>query len=610
MQFFKQRRSLSSAKKNVVPINKRRSSRYSTKDNVLFLALISVAVFIILANIAMHYHMNGTSDTSLSHKSIFFNKALKRDSSTSSLKAGGGRSSSSVSLQQQQQKENQANSNPNTVEEENNVLGTLTCKNYNNGLTKESIEEMIYWKDIASDKAAHNFASPFYDHDKYLLFQPDHGGWNNIRMAMETIIVLAIGTGRTLVLPPEAKMYLLTNWFSKQKKEFGFNDFFDLEALANDHSFINIITMKEFLTNHLPKLINPKTKQPYPKIGKTNWDGVNDLHPLWNYMSDNAFVDESWQPAQCIAVIPTSTEESHTQMLDVELRKIFTGQKRTSEKYINNPVPVNASLFQRIAEQEAERIYPCIFTAQTENPNILYFPVNPKLKMRMLTHFYSFVTFENWKQDVWMKRLIRDYIRYKDEFFCVAARIVQEIRTKAREHDPTNVEGTFDAFHVRRGDFQYKKIKLSAEELYESSKGELKEGGTLYIATDEKDKSFFKLFEEKFNVLFLDDFVNPYLHGMNTNFYGMMDQLISSRSRVFFGSYRSTFSGYINRMRGYYSTRYKLPGYKEGIIDSWYFTPEEYKEEMRKYMAVRLPLYMREFPVAWRDIDLGIGEAL
>ena len=365
--------------------------------------------------------------------------------------------------------------------------------------------------------------------------------------------------------------------------------------------------MEEFLTNHLTKLINPKTNQPYPKISQTKWDGVRDLHPLWNYFNANAYVDETWHPGQCVAVIPTSIDEVHTNKLHAALRNIATG-KKSFEQFTNNPTDVNESIYKRIAELEAERV-PCVYNAKMHNSPLLFFPVNAKLKLRMLTHFYSFVIFEDWKRDIWIKRLIRDYIHYKDEFICVASRIVQEIRKKARDYDPNNLYGAYDSFHVRRGDFQYKKIKISAQELYDSSKNQIKKGGTLYIATDERDKSFFDIFKQKgYNVLFLDDFINPYLHGMNTNFYGMMDQIIASRSNVFFGSFRSTFTGYINRIRGYYSTKHRFPGYRNGIIDSWYFTPEEFKEEMRKYMSVRLPLYMREFPTAWRNIDLGVEE--
>jgi hypothetical protein len=37
---------------------------------------------------------------------------------------------------------------------------------------------------------------------KFLAFQVDFGGWNNILMQFEIMVILACITGRTLVLPP------------------------------------------------------------------------------------------------------------------------------------------------------------------------------------------------------------------------------------------------------------------------------------------------------------------------------------------------------------------------------------------------------------------------
>ena len=48
-----------------------------------------------------------------------------------------------------------------------------------------------------------------YHEQKYLVFEPDNGGWNNIRMAAETAMVFAHATGRTLVMPPTTVWYLL-----------------------------------------------------------------------------------------------------------------------------------------------------------------------------------------------------------------------------------------------------------------------------------------------------------------------------------------------------------------------------------------------------------------
>ena len=49
---------------------------------------------------------------------------------------------------------------------------------------------------------------------RYVVFQPDLGGWNNIRMSLEVTIVFALVTGRILVLPPRSVLYLL----NKNKK--------------------------------------------------------------------------------------------------------------------------------------------------------------------------------------------------------------------------------------------------------------------------------------------------------------------------------------------------------------------------------------------------------
>jgi hypothetical protein len=61
-------------------------------------------------------------------------------------------------------------------------------------------------------------------------------------------------------------------------------------------------------------------------------------------------------------------------------------------------------------------------------------------------------------------------------------------------------------------------------------------------------------------------------------------------------------------MRGYYVTKYKLDGYQDGTMQSYYFRPPVMKEIMRKYQAIEQPLFSREFPTAWRDIDRGIME--
>ena len=44
----------------------------------------------------------------------------------------------------------------------------------------------------------------------------------------------------------------------------------------------------------------------------------------------------------------------------------------------------------------------------------------------------------------------------------------------------------------------------------------------------------------------------------------MLDQLVASKGRVFFGTWWSTLSGYVNRMRGYYISKHGLDGHEDG----------------------------------------------
>jgi hypothetical protein len=112
-------------------------------------------------------------------------------------------------------------------------LAGLDCSPYG-GPSNDIAQEMVYWEDIPSDS---EYQSKFRKPGQYMTFESDHGGWNNVskkvacyymtlvfllpgslnqkilcvqlRMAMETCLAIAAATGRTLVLPPEAGIYLL-----------------------------------------------------------------------------------------------------------------------------------------------------------------------------------------------------------------------------------------------------------------------------------------------------------------------------------------------------------------------------------------------------------------
>ena len=82
-----------------------------------------------------------------------------------------------------------------------------------------------------------------YLDEKYVTFEPDVGGWNNIRMQFELVLVYALVTGRTLVLPNDQPMYLLMEGKKKQNQH-GFDDYFPFDWISTR---MPVITMKEFL---------------------------------------------------------------------------------------------------------------------------------------------------------------------------------------------------------------------------------------------------------------------------------------------------------------------------------------------------------------------------
>mmetsp|Transcript_49195 Transcript_49195/g.96191 ORF Transcript_49195/g.96191 Transcript_49195/m.96191 type:complete len:632 (+) Transcript_49195:77-1972(+) len=486
-------------------------------------------------------------------------------------------------------------------DETHNIAG-LNCAPFGGPSSPAAIDDMVYWNDIPSDSRRR---SPFYDEEKFLTFEPDKGGWNNIRMAMETVLVMAHGMGRTLVLPPEAPMYLLRKKSSDgQKKEFGFNDFFHMDSIGEEHDGLNIISMKEFLTREslTGRLLDVGSGKPiYPPGGRVKWDG-DEPKELWKYLRQVGQRDV-WN-GDCIAAIPASKDPADVETLQKTFDNIMKNHEKEDPMDFNGkPTQVDASVEDRLREIRAKRKKICIYDGEMQGHRLVHFKVDHSEKARLLIHFYAFVFFQDWTSDLWSKRFVRDHIRYRDELMCAAGRIVEAIRSRSRALNGSDSDGAFDAVHIRRGDFQYKSTRLNADELVKRSVAHLNPNGILYIATDEGDKKFFAPFKEKYpQILFLDDF-KKLIPDLNTNYYGMLDQVVCYRAKAFYGTFFSSFTGYINRMRGYFNAKHKLGKYKEGVLDSWYFFPDDRVEQMRMYQSVRPPYYMREFPVGWRDLD-------
>ena len=482
-------------------------------------------------------------------------------------------------------------------------ISGLSCEEYG-GPSDEIASEMVYWKDIPIDR---RYKNPYYDDNneqaKYITMEPDAGDWNNKRMALETAAVIALVTGRVLVLPPSSN-----NVFYKE--------IFPFENISSEYN-LRVMTMEEFLkTEGLTG--NLKDKQGNVKIPeKTNWDGDNRHlweHPLWPYLRD-VTTPIIWDKDDCIAGIPSRSGKSGEE----RLKEYFAmakgrqdapewdneGYKLRIESYTANPTPVDAPPQDRLREMLAKRNKLCLYDEQMHNTKYLH--VLGDGFGRLLSHFYALLFFEDWRQDLWVKRFVRDHFRYVDELQCGAARIVDALRQISIQNGDTT--GAYDTFHIRRGDFLNFRgsARVDANEIYQRSKSVLVEGSVVYIATDERDKSFFNPLKEHYQVYYLDDF-QELISGIGMSKFGQLDQLVASRGRTFVGLFFSTFTGYITRMRAYHAMNDKIPGYEEGIQPSYYYADHEFKYSLRQYRSMSWPIWAREYPVAWRDIDHDVLE--
>jgi hypothetical protein len=325
-------------------------------------------------------------------------------------------------------------------------------------------------------------------------------------------------------------------------------------------------------------------------------EGAYRMGPFWNWLR-NATSAPAWSFEKC--VLGFGKEPG------AEGAKIFEYYKKNMPKpniahYRDNPTPVYAPAEERLKEMIAGRTTICAYDEKMQSERVVHLMGDNDSGARMLVHFYAFLFFEDYHQDLWTKRFVRDHLRYIDEIQCAAARVVHALRKVAKDHG--NPNGEFDTFHIRRGDFQYKNTQVEADEIYRNVKDVLEENSTVFIATDEKNKTFFDPLAEHYHLYFLSDF-RDLVEDVNANYFGMLDQLIASRGRAFVGAFFSTFTAYINRMRGYHSQKDELIGYEKGELKSFYYAPLQRKWLQTSYRAVQSPIWASEFPVGWRDID-------
>ena len=245
---------------------------------------------------------------------------------------------------------------------------------------------------------------------------------------------------------------------------------------------------------------------------------------------------------------------------------------------------------------------------------------------RILQNFYQFAFFVDPEMQSFYKRFIRDYMRYKDEIQCAGHFLLSLVREDAKKY---NTNGDFYAIHARRGDLQFKEVKIGAQDMIENLKYPngtdiFPKGSLLYIATDDPDgkckgcmvkrkpceeyeipkpvgcpldTSWDAFRKAGYQVRFMRDYMKPLykgddivgLHDVNPNTYGMLESIVCSKAAKFAGTYFSTFTGYIHRLRGYHGLGEK----------TYYHTkPYVFKLQEKKNQGTG---WNREYRSCWTD---------
>lgn len=224
---------------------------------------------------------------------------------------------------------------------------------------------------------------------------------------------LAIATGRTLVLPPEQRMYLLAKNRGKEKTDFSFADFFPMHDLAKENDGLHMITTEQFLKEvaMTGQMRDKNTgKVSFPPGNRTDWNG-QDVQVYKEWLR-NVTYTPLWSPSRCMAAFPASGNAEDAKILNDMQQRIHKEDLTMKDIILDPPPAVDGTPLDRMRENLAGRTELCIYDEEMQDALVVHFMCYHKMRVRMLVHFYAFLYFEDWREDLWMKRFMRDHVRY------------------------------------------------------------------------------------------------------------------------------------------------------------------------------------------------------
>lgn len=240
---------------------------------------------------------------------------------------------------------------------------------------------------------------------------------------------------------------------------------------------------------------------------------------------------------------------------------------------------------------EKRRLRP--IDAKTAGARWIHFPTNASFGYRIFTHWYTFMLFDDGPTDAYYKRFARDHLHYNDDIVCAAGRVSRALARKAQQ---LTGRPHYSAAHVRRGELQFVSVRISADEWNATLSQWVRPKEVLFVLSDETDRDWFAPIRRQFHLFFLNDFDDVFALD-DPNARGMVEQLVGSapNCRTFTGTFFSTFSSYVARLRAYY---------KHAPNTFFYAAPKQKNYILHDTSdVIHFPFYNREWPIAWNAID-------
>ena len=315
-----------------------------------------------------------------------------------------------------------------------------------------------YWNDPRSN-SDRKFQSPFstavlnnkqhpnkqqQPQQRYLSFEPDRGGWNNIRMEFEIMFVLAAATGRILIMPPDNPIYLL----NKDRDEHGQN----MRALQSFfHTFTDVVSTMSMQDFFALEVLNKQT-YPLPTVKKNRSIVTNAVQNCewYKYSNRSCFVLNDY-----LTMISNYSPNWHGEhdcliMDDTNWFRDMNSDGGSDRERDEDGEPTTLTRQQQKQKQQRIQRFcgtrsPVYYNAQIHTAPLMHIRSHTK-DARLLVHYYAFIYFTNPIIDNYYKRLVRDRVRYSNDIFCAAGKIVKSLITESGID-----KSGYYSMHIRRG---------------------------------------------------------------------------------------------------------------------------------------------------------------